>query len=136
MLLQAFKNQIGLSSAPQMNFDLARLVSVTFDLNCLVEPILREEIDRVIKLIPIDKAPGPDGLNGLFIKKCWHLIKDDFYNLCQDFFHCRVNLESINDSFITLVPKISNLETANDFRPISLLNSSIKLLTKILAERL
>jgi hypothetical protein len=42
----------------------------------------------------------------------------------------------LNESFITLVPKKNNPETVNDFRPISLLNSSIKLLTKILAERL
>ena len=45
-------------------------------------------------------------------------------------------MESINHSFITLVPKVRNLESVNGFRPISLLNCSIKLLTKILAERL
>lgn len=71
-----------------------------------------------------------------FLKKCWPLIKSDFYNLCQDFFDCVVNLESINVSYITLIPKVNNPETVNDFRPISLLNCSIKLLTKILANRL
>jgi retron-type reverse transcriptase len=35
-----------------------------------------------------------------------------------------------------LIPKIDNPETINDYRPISLLNSSIKLLTKFLANRL
>jgi len=45
-------------------------------------------------------------------------------------------LESVNSSFITLVPKHNNPESVNDFRPISLLNSSLKLLTKILADRL
>jgi hypothetical protein len=34
------------------------------------------------------------------------------------------------------VPKTNNPESVNDFRPISLLNSSIKLLTKILVDRL
>ena len=47
-----------------------------------------------------------------------------------------MNLESINSSFITLVPKISSPESISDFRPISLLNCSLKLLTKILADRL
>ena len=47
-----------------------------------------------------------------------------------------MNFQSINSSFITLVPKVSNPESVNDFRPISLLNSSIKLLTKILADQL
>jgi hypothetical protein len=84
----------------------------------------------------LDKASGPDGFNGLFLKKCWPVIKEDFYKLCQDFFDGSVNLESINGSFITLIPKINNSETVNDFRPISILNSSIKLLTKLLADRL
>jgi hypothetical protein len=38
-----------------------------------------------------------------------------------------IDLESLNESFITLVPKSNNLEVVNDFKPISLLNSSIKL---------
>jgi hypothetical protein len=39
-------------------------------------------------MVPIDKAPGPDGFNGLFMKKCWDIIKVDFYKVCQDFFDC------------------------------------------------
>ena len=46
------------------------------------------------------------------------------------------NLESINKSFITLVPKKNSPETVNDFRPISLMNISLKVITKVLAERL
>lgn len=44
-------------------------------------------------------------------------------------------MECINSS-ITLVPKVDNPETINDFRPISLLNISLKIITKILADRL
>lgn len=39
-------------------------------------------------------------------------------------------------SFITLIPKKDSPVTVNDFRPISLLNCSLNLLTKILANRL
>jgi hypothetical protein len=38
-------------------------------------------MDRIIKLLP-DKAPSPDGFNGLFVKKWWATIKADFYQLC------------------------------------------------------
>jgi hypothetical protein len=58
------------------------------------------------------------------------------YKLCFDFFHHRADLKSINHSYITLVPKKDNPEKVNDFRPISLLNSSIKMVTKLLANRL
>jgi hypothetical protein len=58
------------------------------------------------------------------------------YKLCFDFYHHRADLKSINHSYITLVPKKDNPEKVNDFRPISLLNSSIKMVTKLLANRL
>lgn len=90
----------------------------------------------VIKSIPTDKAPGPDGFNGMFLKKCWPVIKEDFYTLCQHFYDESIDLESINNSFITLVPKNNNPEGVNEYRPISVLNCSIKLITKLLADRL
>jgi hypothetical protein len=51
-----------------MGFDLSRLVTIIVDLNDLIAPILHDKIDRIIKLLP-DKAPSPDGFNGLFVKK-------------------------------------------------------------------
>ena len=119
-----------------MGFDLPSLITLSVDLDSLVSSFTKEEIDSLIKRLPTNKALGLDGFNGLFIKKCWPLIKNDFCGLCLDFFECKISLESINGSFIILVPKVNNLECVNDFRPISLLNCSIKLLTKILAERL
>jgi hypothetical protein len=47
-----------------------------------------------------------------------------------------VSLESINSSFITLIPKVESPTSPSDFRPISLLNSVLKILTKLLANRL
>jgi retron-type reverse transcriptase len=64
------------------------------------------------------------------------LIKYDIYRLCREFYDHRADLSSINYSYITLVPKKTNPEKVSDFRPISLLNSSMKLLTKILLNRL
>ena len=87
----------------------------------------------VIKHLPSDKSPGPDGFNTDFIKKCWPIICQDFYNLCEDFYNNNACLQSVNGSFITLLPKTDFPTSANDFRPISLLNNSIKLLTKLLA---
>lgn len=87
--------------------------------------------------LPLGKAPGgPGGFNGMFMKKCWHIISADFHKNCQDFYKGNISLQSVNSSRITLVPKNNSPEGVNDFRPISLLNSCLKLLTRILADRL
>jgi retron-type reverse transcriptase len=56
--------------------------------------------------------------------------------LLQDFSQGKVLLDDINNSFITLIPKKAAPTGVNDYRPISLLNSCLKLLTKLLADRL
>ena len=40
---------------------------------------------------------------------------------------------SLNGSYITLVPKVDGPTKVNEFRPISLLNISMKIVTKLLA---
>ncbi len=70
------------------------------------------------------------------MKKCWHIIAQDYYRLAAHFHAGNVDLESLNSSFTTLVPKKTSPETVNDFRPISLMGISLKILTKLLADRL
>ena len=98
-------------------------------------PFEKQEVDLVIKNLASDKAPGPNGFNSDFIKKCWHIICDDFYNLCNAFYIGDVCLQSLNGSHIILIPKHDHAVKVSDFRPISLLNTSIKIITKILANR-
>jgi hypothetical protein len=136
LLWSAFKNRLGFSTQVTMLFNLDTLVTPRDNLEPLGAPIYKEEIDSVVKRLPSDKAPGPDGFNGLFIKKCWNIIKSDFYQLCQDFFEGNTSLEGINNSFIVLIPKKINPEIVNDYRPIYLMNLAPKLVTKILADRL
>jgi hypothetical protein len=136
LLWSAFKTRMGVTNMPHMMFNIQQLIHEQLVLSSLVAPITKAEIDRMVKMMPSDKAPGPDGCNGLFLKKCWPIFKEDFYRLCFDFFDGTTDLQSINTTFITLVPKINNPEIVNDFRTISLLNSCMKLITKILADRL
>jgi hypothetical protein len=119
-----------------MLFDLHSLIQPTDGLEDLSVPFTKEEIDSVVKTLPIDKAPGPDGFNGQFLKSCWHIIKEDIYQLCFDFYEGNLNLESINMGHITLIPKVSSPENVNEYRPITLLNCVLKLITKLLANRL
>jgi hypothetical protein len=131
-----FKERLGTTCAGQMLFDLDSILMNNVDLSSLEMPFSNAEIDNVIKCLPSDKSPGLDGFNNEFLKKCWHIIKDDFYDLCEAFFAEDVCLRRINGSFITLIPKVDNLVRINDYRHISLLNSSVKIITKLLANRL
>src|SRR4051812_37636646 len=40
-------------------------------LDALCDPFDRKEMDDIIKFMPPDKSPGPDGFNGKFLKSCW-----------------------------------------------------------------
>ena len=82
------------------------------------------------------KSPGPDGFNTGFVERCWPVLKQDFYNLCHAFHTGNLSLQSINGSFIVLIPKSDGASFALDFRPISLLNTSMKIIIKLLANRL
>jgi hypothetical protein len=64
------------------------------------------------------------------------LIKHGIYDLCMDFFEGKVNLQAINSSFITLIPKVNTPTNLNDFRSISLINCVVKIITKLLEDRL
>jgi retron-type reverse transcriptase len=68
----------------------------------------------------------------MFLKKCWHIVKDQFYKLAHDFHGGNLSLQNINGSYITLVPKDNSPEGVNDYRPISLTNACLKFLSKIL----
>lgn len=53
-----------------MKFDLPALITPTPGLDSLTVPFTTEEIDAVIKEMPSDRAPGPDGFSGIFLKTC------------------------------------------------------------------
>jgi hypothetical protein len=100
-----YKSRMGSSQGIDMKFDLTSLLVRLMDYNIWQFLFSIEEMDLVVKGMPVDKAPGPDGFNGLFMKKWWHIIKQDFYNLASEFCQGNINLEHINTSYISLVPK-------------------------------
>jgi hypothetical protein len=57
-----------------MLMDLSSIIQ-SHELSHLDTPFTEEEIATVIKEIPIDNAPGPDGFNGKFLKNAGTLSK-------------------------------------------------------------
>jgi hypothetical protein len=136
LLWREYKDRMGRSEPISMQFDLPRILHAVDGLHELTRPYEEKEMDEVIKNMLGDRAHGPDRFNGLFLKKCWPIIKQDFYKLAADFHDETIQLKNINGSFITLVPKKQAPVQVNDFRPISLTSLCVKFLTKLAANRL
>ncbi|KAK9072611.1 hypothetical protein SSX86_009046 [Deinandra increscens subsp. villosa] len=95
-----------------------------------------EEIKLAIWESSGDKSPGPDGFNFKFLKRFWDLLKEDLKKLLE-FFHATGSFSiGCNSSFITLIPKIADPLSLDDFRPISLIGSIYKVVAKVLANRI
>jgi len=135
-LWASFKSRMGQAEGISMGFDLNHLIQPIPGLEELSLPFSDEEIHKVLKDLPADRAPGPDGFNGMFVKRCWPIIEGDFLRMILVFYEGKLSLENINSSLITLIPKIMSPEGPDDFRPISLTNTCLKFLRKLLANRL
>ncbi len=87
--------------------------------------------------MPPEKAPGPDGFIGAFFKSAWEIIKEDLLSAVRSFFDLNtLRLKELNSAFICLLPKKEDALGAEHYRPISLIHSFSKIISKILANRL
>ena len=83
-----------------------------------------------------DNALGPDGFTMAFFQKCWSVVEVDVMAVFEHFHRYSVFERSLNASFLALIPKKNNATDVKDLRPISLVGSVYKLLSKVLANRL
>ncbi|KAE8727131.1 TUDOR-SN protein 1 isoform 2 [Hibiscus syriacus] len=114
-----------------INLDFAK---ISLQQNLLEKEFTEDEIWG--PLILDSKAPGPDGLNMGFFKTFWLSLKGDILKFFHNFYLGKEWEHGINHSFLTLIPKGSNVGSLDDFRPISLVGGMYKILSKCLARRL
>lgn len=69
-------------------------------------------------------------------QKCWKIFKSDIMQFFKDFHRHAKLVKGISSSFITLIPKKDYPVTLLDYRPISLIGSMYKILTKVLANKM
>ncbi|GJT01054.1 RNA-directed DNA polymerase, eukaryota [Tanacetum coccineum] len=76
------------------------------------------------------------GSQMLWIHSYWAFMIQCFLHAVKTFFLDGLFPRGCNSSFIALIPKILDAKLVKDFRPISLIGSIYKIITKILANRL
>ncbi|KAK1284023.1 hypothetical protein QJS10_CPB21g00718 [Acorus calamus] len=85
----------------------------------LIKPFSEEEVERVVRHLPSNKSPGPDGFPVEFYKKIWPTLKDDIMRALI-YFQQEAELPiSWGSTHVILVPKVQNPEFIKDYRPIS-----------------
>ncbi|XP_074300856.1 uncharacterized protein LOC141632188 [Silene latifolia] len=82
------------------------------------------------------QSSGPDGIPALFFQKCWGMIKSDFTKAVLSVLNSGRVLREVNRTFIALIPKGDNPEQVQDYRPISLCNIFMRIVTKCIANRM
>jgi hypothetical protein len=132
-----YENLLGTNLNWGHSINLEELGTAVHNLADLEIPFTEDEVWATVKKLPSDKAPGPDGFTGRFYKTCWPIIKEDTMAAMSAIWSRKFRgFEVLNTAYITLLPKKVDAEQPKDFRPISLVHSFVKLITKLLANRL
>ncbi|GKB50694.1 RNA-directed DNA polymerase, eukaryota [Tanacetum coccineum] len=105
------------------------------DALCLEVSFSKSKVWNTVCGCRSDKAPGPDGFNFKYIKRFWDVIKVDVLRAVRWFWEKGEFYRGCNASFVTLIPKVVDPIGLGDYRPISIIGSFYKIITKILSER-
>jgi hypothetical protein len=96
----------------------------------------QEEVMAAIKEMKGLAAPGPDGLPALFYHNYWEIVGREVTEAVLDVLNNEGDPSQYNATHICLIPKIKNPLGPSDYRPISLCNVILKIITKTIANRI
>lgn len=83
-----------------------------------------------------DKAPRPDSMTLAFFQKHWSVVGKNIIDLIRFFFDTGDIMEGLNETNIVLIPKKKKPSIITELCPIALCNVLMKVITKVLANRL
>jgi len=104
--------------------------------NGLTEPMTLEELEFVVKDCKKNRSPGLDGLSYEFYQATFQLIKDELLQVLQSQLIKKEIIQSNRKGVTRLCPKVKGIPSVEELRPITLLNSDYKILSKWLVMRM
>ena len=111
--------------------------TVTTEMNNMLQEVYtREEVDRAVFQMEALKAPRPNGMHPLFFQHYWKIIGDEVSAMVLNCLNSGSFPQSLNNTFITLIPKVKSPSLVSEFCPISLCNTLYKIVSKVVANRL
>lgn len=102
----------------------------------LISPFTSEDIRSAFFSLPHNKASGQDGYTPDFFMSYWYVVGGEVTAAVAEFFNSGHLLKEMNATNLALIPKIPNASKNSDFRPISCLNTTYKVISKLLYDRL
>lgn len=115
--------------------EMVKTVSARVNEDLLAE-ITPEEVKEAAFSMHPDKAPGPDGLNPGLFQAFWNIVGTDVVLFCQKFLQTGELLNEINHAMVRLIPKTKVPQNMTELRPISLCNLLVRILSKVMVNRL
>ncbi|KAL2611365.1 hypothetical protein R1flu_023057 [Riccia fluitans] len=94
------------------------------------------ELEETMKLLPKGKAPREDGLPIEVLRELWTEISSHCLQFLREAWQQQRIGKSNTRAIVKLIPKSDKKEEVRNWRPISLLNLSYKLIGRVLAKRL
>jgi hypothetical protein len=77
--------------------------------------VSKDEVHRVIKESPKEKAPDPYGFIGSFFSSYWGIIMEDMMRAVNHFFELnQQDLHMLNQAYIVLIPKKQNPQKVSE----------------------
>jgi exonuclease III len=95
-----------------------------------------QELDSAIQSLNEKSAGGADGISTKFLKRFWPYLRTGLHRYTGFCFANKRLTQSTNSAVIKLIPKKGDLKQIKNWRPISLLNSVFKIISKARDNRL
>ncbi len=94
------------------------------------------DVRRELKRVNVRKAAGPDGITGRVLRSCADQLAGLFTSIFNESLATAVVPTSFKKSVIILVPKNSKPSCLNDYRPVALTSTVMKVFERLLKKHI